>query len=92
MPEDSPFRSRGGIEPNFVCLPAIPAGRSGCILTALISAPTFGSTASRLPLPIKIAGTFRVHELNVSDNARAGEINTLAVEVFPALPDDLGWT
>jgi exo-1,4-beta-D-glucosaminidase len=40
----------------------------------------------------KIAGTFRLHELNIRDSARAGGLNTLAVEVFPQQPDDLGWT
>ena len=40
----------------------------------------------------EIAGTFRIYELNISDVARVGEMNTLAVEVFPSHPDDLAWT
>jgi exo-1,4-beta-D-glucosaminidase len=40
----------------------------------------------------QIAGTFRLHELNIRETARTGALNTLAIEVFPALPDDLGWT
>ncbi|MEP6912358.1 MAG: sugar-binding domain-containing protein [bacterium] len=40
----------------------------------------------------EIAGTFRTHELNISEVARAGELNTLAVEIFPQQIDDLAWT
>jgi exo-1,4-beta-D-glucosaminidase len=40
----------------------------------------------------QIAGTFRSHELNLGAAVRAGDLNTLAVEVFAPQPDDLGWT
>ena len=47
---------------------------------------------NRLPPLTQIAGTFRIHELNIKGVARAGALNTLAVEVFPPQPDDLAWT
>ena len=40
----------------------------------------------------QIAGTFRIHELNIRDAALVGDLNTLAVEVYPPQPDDLAWT
>ena len=40
----------------------------------------------------KMAGTWRLFEFDVTAAARPGEINSLAVEVFPPQPDDLAIT
>jgi exo-1,4-beta-D-glucosaminidase len=92
MPEDSPFRVSWWYRTQF----RLPAGDRGRSIWLHFDGINFRANiwlnGKQVADSNQIAGTFRVHELNVSDIARAGEINTLAVEVFPALPDDLGWT
>ena len=39
-----------------------------------------------------MAGTYRLYEFDVTREAKPGETNVLAVEVFPPEPDDLAWT
>jgi exo-1,4-beta-D-glucosaminidase len=41
---------------------------------------------------VKMAGAYRQFELNVSENVRSGQINYLAVEIFPPQPNDLAIT
>jgi len=92
MPEDSPFRVSWWYRTEF----KLPAGYRGRNIWLHFDGINFRANiwlnGKQIAGSDQIAGTFRVYELNVSDTARAGEINTLAVEVFPALPDDLGWT
>jgi len=37
-----------------------------------------------------VVGTYRVYEFNITDLIKPGEINALAVEVYPEEPNDLG--
>jgi len=92
MPEDSPFRVSWWYRTEFR-LPADYRGRNIWLhFDGINFRANIWLNGKQIATSDQIAGTFRVHELNVSDTARAGELNTLAVEVFPALPDDLGWT
>ena len=92
MPEDSPFRVSWWYRTEFR-LPASYHGRNIWLhFDGINFRANIWLNGKQIAASDQIAGTFRVHELNASDTARAGEINTLAVEVFPALPDDLGWT
>src|SRR5260370_18293131 len=92
MPEDSPFRVSWWYRTEFR-LPASYRGRNiwlhlpGVNFRANVWLNGMQSATSD-----QIAGTFRVHELNIRDTARVGEVNTLAVETFPQQPDDLCWT
>jgi exo-1,4-beta-D-glucosaminidase len=92
MPEDSPFRVSWWYRSQF----RLPAGYRGQSIWLHFDGINFRANiwlnGKQIADSNQIAGTFRVYELNVSDTARAGEVNTLAIEVFPALPDDLGWT
>jgi hypothetical protein len=92
MPADSPYRRSWWYRTEF----RLPAGYHGRNIWLHFDGINFRANiwlnGKQIAASDQIAGTFRVHELNVSDSARAREINTLAVEVFPALPDDLGWT
>jgi exo-1,4-beta-D-glucosaminidase len=38
-----------------------------------------------------VAGAFRVYEFNITEVVKPGEVNALAVEVYPEQPDDLGF-
>jgi exo-1,4-beta-D-glucosaminidase len=92
MPEDSPFRVSWWYRTEF----QLPAGYRGRNIWLHFDGINFRANVwlngKQIADSDQIAGTFRVHELNVSDTVRPGALNTLAVEVLPALPDDLGWT
>ena len=92
MPEDSPFRVSWWYRTEF----RVPASYRGRNIWLHFDGVNFRANiwlnGQQIATSDQIAGTFRVHELNIRDTARAGELNGLAVEIFPALPDDLGWT
>ena len=92
MPEDSPFRASWWYRTEF----RLPAGYRDRNIWLHFDGINFRANVwlngKKIAGSDQIAGTFRVHELNIRDTARVGELNSLAVEVFPALPDDLGWT
>jgi exo-1,4-beta-D-glucosaminidase len=92
MPEDSPFRVSWWYRTEF----QVPASYLGRNIWLHFDGVNFRANiwlnGKKIATSDQIAGTFRLHELNIRDTARLGEINTLAVEIFPALPDDLGWT
>jgi len=92
MPEDSPFRVSWWYRTEFQ-LPAAYRDRNVWLhFDGINFRANIWLNGKQIATSDQIAGTFRVHELNIRDTARGGELNTLAVEVFPALPDDLGWT
>jgi exo-1,4-beta-D-glucosaminidase len=92
MPEDSPFRVSWWYRTQF----RLPASYHGKNVWLNFDGINFRANIWLNGKPIatsdQIAGTFRVHELNIKNEARAGELNTLAIEVFPPQPDDLAWT
>jgi len=92
MPEDSPFRVSWWYRNEF----RLPASYRGLNIWLHFDGVNFRANVwlngKQIATSDQIAGTFRVHELNIRDTARAGELNTLAVEIFPQQPDDLGWT
>jgi exo-1,4-beta-D-glucosaminidase len=92
MPEDSPFRVSWWYRTEF----RLPAGYRDRNIWLHFDGVNFRANiwlnGKQIATADQIAGTFRLHELNIGDTARPGELNTMAVEVFPALPDDLGWT
>jgi exo-1,4-beta-D-glucosaminidase len=92
MPEDSPFRVSWWYRTEF----RVPAGYRGRNIWLHFDGVNFRANiwlnGQQIATSDQIAGTFRVHELSIRDVARPGELNTLAVELFPQQPDDLGWT
>jgi len=92
MPEDSPFKVSWWYRTEFQ-LPATYRDRNIWLhFDGVNFRANIWLNGKQIATSDQIAGTFRSHELNIRDIARAGELNTLAVEVFPSLPDDLGWT
>jgi exo-1,4-beta-D-glucosaminidase len=92
IPEDSPFRNSWWYRTQFT-LPAIYRGREIWLhFEGINFRANIWLNGQRIAGSDEIAGTFRVHELNISDVALAGGANALAVEVFAAQPDDLAWT
>src|SRR6266850_1750460 len=92
MAEDSPFRSSWWYRTEF----QVPASYRGKNIWLHLDGINFRANiwlnGQQIASSDQIAGTFRLHELNIRDVARAGGPNTLAIEVFPQQPDDLGWT
>ena len=92
MPEDSPFRSSWWYRTEF----RLPASYRDQNIWLHFDGVNFRANiwlnGKQIATSDQIAGTFRIHELNIRDVARPGGLNTLAVEVFPSQPDDLGWT
>jgi exo-1,4-beta-D-glucosaminidase len=92
MPEDSPFRVSWWYRTQFR-LPANYRGKHAWLnFDGINFRANVWLNGQQIANSDQIAGTFRVHELNVSNAIRVGELNTLAVEVFASQPDDLGWT
>ena len=92
LPEDSPFRVSWWYRTQF-SLPASYRGKNVWLNFAGINfRANIWLNGQQIATSDQIAGTFRTHELNIKNAVRAGELNTLAVEVFPSQPDDLGWT
>ena len=92
MPEDSPFRVTWWYRTQL----RIPASYHGQNIWLHLDGINFRANiwlnGQQIATSDQIAGTFRTHELNITGVARAGALNTLAIEVFPPQPDDLGWT
>src|ERR1700730_15381450 len=91
MPEDSPFRSSWWYRKEF----RLPHGHGGDNVWLHLDGINFRANVwlngKQIATSDQIAGTFRLHELNIRDVTRSG-LNTLAIEVFPQQPDELGWT
>src|SRR3989454_3761165 len=91
MPEDSPFRVSWWYRTEF----RLPAGYRDRNIWLHLDGVNFRANVwlngKQIATSDQIAGTFRLHELNLRDVTRSG-LNTLAIEVFPQQPDDLGWT
>jgi exo-1,4-beta-D-glucosaminidase len=92
MPDDSPFRNSWWYRTEF----QLPASNKGKEVWLHFDGINFRANVwlngKRVAGADQIAGTFRIHEVNISEAANPGGVNTLAVEVFPAQDDDLGWT
>jgi exo-1,4-beta-D-glucosaminidase len=92
MPEDSPFRASWWYRTQFR-LPASYRGKNVWLnFDGINFRANIWLNGQQIATSDQVAGTFRIYELNIKNAARAGELNTLAVEVFPPQPDDLAWT
>ena len=92
MPQDSPFRASWWYRTQFR-LPAAYRGQNVWLhFDGINFRANIWLNGQQIANSTQIAGTFRIHELNIKDVVRAGGLNTLAIEVFPQQPDDLGWT
>ena len=92
MPDDSPFRSSWWYRTEFQ-LPASYAGKNIWLhFDGINFRANVWLNGRQIGTADELAGTFRIHELNIKAEARVGALNTLAVEVFPQQIDDLGWT
>ncbi len=92
MPPDSPFRRSWWYRTEF----ALPTEYRGKTLWLGFDGINFRANVwmngQEIASSEKMAGTWRLFEFDVTAAARPGEINSLAVEVFPPRPHDLAST
>jgi len=92
MPDDSPFKVSWWYRTQF----HLPANFRGKNVWLNFEGVNFRANiwlnGKQIASSDQIAGTFRIHELNIRTDARVGDLNTLAVEIFPPEPGDLAWT
>lgn len=92
MPPDSPFGVPWWYRTEF----PIPAAMRGKYLWLHLDGINYRANIWLNGRPVAsadaVAGAFRIYEFDITREARAGETNCLAVEVFPPAPDDLAIT
>jgi exo-1,4-beta-D-glucosaminidase len=92
MPDDSPFRVSWWYRTEF----SLSKNLRGRKIWLNFEGINFRANVWLNGKPIadskKVAGSWRLFELEVTENVKAGETNTLAVEVFPPTPNDLAIT
>ena len=92
MPDDSPFRVAWWYRTEF----RIPASAKGQTLWLNFDAINYRAdiwlNGRRLARSEEAAGMYRMFEFDVTGMAQPGAVNTLAVEISPPAPNDLGLT
>ncbi len=92
MPDDSPFKSSWWFRTEF----RVPAAYSGKTVWLHFKGINYRANlwlnGRRLASSREMAGAWRLFEYNVSDAVRPGQINCLALEIFPPQPNDLAIT
>ena len=92
MPEDSPFRPSWWYRTEF----QVPASTKGKTLWLNFDAINYRANiwlnGRRLASSDEAAGMYRMFEFDVTGAVELGAANTLALEIFPPTPTDLGLT
>lgn len=92
IPPDSPFRVPWWYRTEF----QVPATMRGKHLQLRFDGLTYRANVwlngRQIGDARQVAGTFRIHEFEITDVVQAGAANVLAVEVFPPTPTDLALT
>ena len=92
MPPDSPFRRSWWYRSEF----KVPAEYKGKSIRLGFDGINFRAevwlNGQRIASNDRMAGAWRLYEFDVTAQARPGETNVLAIEVFPPLPHDLAIT
>lgn len=92
MPDDSPYRNSWWYRTEFQ-LPASDKGRNLQLhFDGINYSANIWLNGRKIADVNDIAGSFRRYELDVTNVAQPGRLNTLAVEVFAPQPDDLALT
>ena len=92
MPQDSPFMGPWWFRNEF----ALPAGYKGKTIWLDFGGINYRANiwlnGKQIAKSDDIAGAWRTYELNITADARPGETNVLAVEVYSPLENDLAIT
>jgi exo-1,4-beta-D-glucosaminidase len=92
MPQDSPFRHSWWYRAEFA-LPKVARGQHLWLhFDGINYRANVWLNGRQLAKSDALVGMWRLFEFDVTEMARAGQMNALAVEVFPPKPDDLSLT
>jgi exo-1,4-beta-D-glucosaminidase len=92
MTQDSPFRGSWWYRTEFR-LPKTEEGRQIALhFDGINYRANIWLNGHQIADAKDVAGTFRLYEFNITEIAKPGALNTLAVEVFPPEPKDLALT
>ena len=92
MPPNSPFREAWWYRTEFKLRPDFSGRTIWLGFDGINYRANVWMNGVKVASSEKLAGTWRLFELNVTAAAKLGEINALAVEVFPPQPRDLAIT
>jgi exo-1,4-beta-D-glucosaminidase len=91
MPADSPFRVPWWYRRTFT-VPAAARGRHVALhFDGITYRANIWVNGRQIARAEDVAGTYRLYEFDITREAKPGETNVVAVEVFPPEPDDLAW-
>ena len=92
MPADSPFRPSWWYRTEFT-LPKTPRGQHLWLhFDGINYRANVWLNGRQIAKSDSLVGMWRLFEFDVTDEARLGQANALAVEIFPPHPDDLALT
>lgn len=92
MPDDSPYNKSWWYRTEFQ-IPAVERGRRLWLhFDGINYSANVWLNGRKIADVGEVAGAFRRYEFDVTDAARTGGVNALAVEVFAPKPDDLALT
>ena len=92
MPDDSPFKPSWWYQTSFT-IPADYAGKQIWLhFDGINYRANIWLNGKKIASTDQVVGMWRMFEFNVTADARAGQANALAVEVFPPHADDLANT
>ncbi len=92
MPSDSPFRVSWWYRTSFV-LPKVARGQHLWLhFDGINYRANVWLNGKLIAKSSDLVGMWRLFELDITEGARAGQKNALAVEIFPPNPDDLALT
>ena len=92
MPDDSPFRVPWWFRTEFAVPAAIRGQRLSLHFDGINYRANVWLNGRQIATSAEVAGTYRLYEFDITNAARTGGANVLAVEIFPPTPDDLAWT
>ncbi|MBI4865223.1 MAG: glycosyl hydrolase family 2 [Candidatus Riflebacteria bacterium] len=90
MPDHSPFASPWWYRVEFRAPESWARGATTLRFDGISYRANVWLNGRRIGHQHELAGTFRIHELDVTGALGAGELNALAVQVFAQEPEDLG--
>ena len=92
MPPASPFRQAWWYRTGFKIPPSYSGKTVGLRFDGINYRANVWMNGGKISSSENLAGTWRLFNLDVTSAAKPGQINSLAVEIFPPRPRDLAIT
>lgn len=92
MPADSPFAVPWWYRTQFRLPATTKAKRIALHFDGINYRASLWINGKQVATSDKLAGTYRLFEFDITDFVKPGQLNTLAMQIFPQQPDDLAMT